>query len=270
MKPIQYSFFKNNKQLKTDAKEDLQHSWKDAILATTVAKIIPLVLIFITTLFLVVSLFYFTWYKNLGAKYWKDTLSFGQKLFIGLQWTANARVGLLMFLILLIGVYLPLKYGMERYFLLSAKNETKVEFNEIFTGFKKYLKILGLEFQRQWPNLIAFTSLYIVFRFFNLERLNFLSITLLIIFAGFFLIGLYRNYKTKMVVRTYIENPELDNDDIFEKAKKLMSKRILSYIWLRLSFLPLDLLSILTLGVLDFKFQAYKESATAFYYLDLL
>ena len=154
--------------------------------------------------------------------------------------------------------------------MLSAKNEYKVEFVEIFAGFKKILKIWGIEFQRHWLTLIGLVSLYIVLRFFNISNLNFLSTMFLIVFAFFFTLGIYRGYKTKMVYRLEVENPTVETDELFEKSSKLMSKRVLPYIVLHLTFIPFQLLAILTLFIWDFKILSHKESSDAFYYLDLL
>ena len=270
MKPIQYSFFKNSKSIKEEAKDDILHSWKDAVLVTTVTKIIPKLIMFFTLVFLGIGLFWMKWYDAWGVRKWKLPYNFWQNFYVGLKWTHTFRIWILLLLIVLVLAYIPLKYGCERYFLLSAKNEDKVEIKEMFAGFKKIFKVWGIEFQRHWLTLIGLVSLYILLRFFDISNLNFLSTIFLVVFAVFFGLGIFRGYKTKMVYRLEVENPVSETDDLFTKSSLLMSKRVVPYIILHLTFVPFHLLAILTLFIWDFKLLALKESSDAFYYLDLL
>lgn len=271
MKPIQYSFFKTRKEIKDEANEDLSHSWKEAVLVNVITKIIPKLLILLVSAFIFVGLFWEKWYKDLGAKRWIEPYSWQQKFYLNLRWTESARGWLIVLLVVLVLVYIPLRYGKERYFLLSAQNDEQVEFKEIFSGFKKIFKILGIEFQRQWPNLISVISFYLLFRFFTSKNSsNILSTLLLIVAVVFLLIGLWHCYRLKMAFRIEVDNPEMDSDDICEKSVKLMDKRIISYILLYISFVPFLLLGILTIFIWDLKLSTQIESSNAFFYLDLL
>ena len=269
MKPIQYNFFSSYKKLKEDAKDDLQSSMKDAVIVNFLSKILPKLMIFFTTVFLVISLFWTKLFTKWDAKRWTKPYDWAQSLFLNFKWTVDARTLLVFILIALFLIYIPLKYGSERYFLLSAKNEDKVEISEVFAGFKKYFKIFFIELQREWINIIAIIVLYITLRFFDITNLNFLSRMLLIIASVCIILGLIHSYKGKMVMRVEVENPEMASDELFEISKRLMDKRIFSYIGLNLSFIPLQLLSIVTLFIWDLKILAIKESSNAFFYIDL-
>ena len=269
MKPIQYNFFSSYSELKNDAKDDLQTSMKDAVIVNFISKILPKLVLFFSTVFLVISLFWLKLYSKWDAKRWTEPYDWAQKFFLDLKWTVNARTLLIIIILLVIAVYIPLRYGSERYFLLSAKNEDKVEIKEVFSGFKIYFKIFFIELQREWINVIAVIALYITLRFFDVTNLNFLSRSLLIISSVGLILGTIHSYKAKMVLRIEVENPEMTSDEMFELSKKLMDKRILSYIGLNLSFIPLQLLSIITLFIWDLKILTIKESSDAFFYLDL-
>lgn len=269
MKPIQYSFFKNNKEIKKDVKEDMQHSWKGAILTVSITKIIPKLIMFILFVLFVFGTFYKKMYSKFQVASWVELekLNFFQQLFKDLEWTMNAKLQLIIALVVMFLIYVPLKYGCERYFLLSAKTQ-HADLIEMFSGFKMYFKVLSIELQKIWMILVSLILVYIVIVW---NKQNFISSSLLVISAIFFLLGIIKIYYSKMVHKVLADNPEIEADDAFEKSKKLMgNKRIFAYISLNASYYPLYLLSILTLFVLDFKFAACNESANAFFYLDLL
>ena len=272
MKPIQYNFFRTSKELREQAGEDLQHSWKNAVIVTFLSKIIPDILILIVSVLLFISTMYNRWYEDWKAKTWlEESYTFGQKLFkVDLMWTKNAKAILILILIALLLIYVPLKYGKESYFLLNAKNEDKVGIKTMFSGFKKYFKVLMMELQIQWANIVGVVSGYIALSTYARSgKFDFLTIMFAVISGIFIIIGFYHGNRSKMARMVEIENPDMENDELFELSSKYMDKRIFSQILLHLSFIPFFIIGIFTLFIYDLKVSAQKQSADAFFYLDL-
>ena len=271
MKPIQYSFFKSNDELKKNVKDDLMNSWKEANIVTAITKFIPGLIFSFVLILIFISLFYTSWYISLGAKKWDiDTINNAKKFFLWLKWTVDARFKLYLLAILIYVLSNPLKVGCENYFLQSAKNTNTLQIKDVFKFYKQFFKIASIDFRRKF-----FMFIGIVVFIFDVEviypaSLDLLLSTFFLIGLSFVVIGVVNVLNSAVVYQVYLENPDLPRYEIFQKTKLLMNDRILAYTKLMLSFIGWDLLSIFTLFILSLRVSSYKASTKSYFYLDLL
>ena len=137
----------------------------------------------------------------------------------------------------------PLRVGCLHFFVRNTETPP-VELDSIGLGFKNY---------RNTFVTLLLTDLYL-----------FLWSLLL------FIPGIIKSYSYRLVPYILAEHPEMSPGEIITCSREMMDGNKAQAFWLDLSFIGWDLLSILTLGILNlFWTHPYKESTNAALYLTL-
>lgn len=137
----------------------------------------------------------------------------------------------------------PIEIGGTRFFLQNLNRNAEV-------------KELGYAFDHEYRNLIKvmfFRDLYLV------------------LWSLLFLIpGIVKSYEYRMIPYILAENPYLTKEEVFARSRALMSGQKWNAFILDLSFIGWELLSMLTLGILNiFYVNPYRNMTNAALYEEL-
>lgn len=138
---------------------------------------------------------------------------------------------------------LPLSYGFNQLFLKFIRGEKKDTVNNLFSGFEKYGRALGVTFLK---------AIFI-----------FLWSLLLII------PGIIKSYSYAMTLYIALDNPELDANECIERSMKMMDGHKMDLFLLDLSFIGWMLLCILSLGIGFLWLVPYMQCSHSHFYEEL-
>lgn len=125
-------------------------------------------------------------------------------------------------------------------FALKLSRRQEATYNEMFSGFGNFGKVVGLNIL-----ILIFTGLW----------------SLLL-----FIPGLIKAYSYRMAVYNLIDNPEIGIRDAITKSRKMMDGHKMDLFLLELSFIPWSLLILVTVGIAAIWVLPYIQTTYAHFY----
>ena len=173
---------------------------------------------------------------------------------IGAIWGTFALITLVFFLlnnvagsitggIVLLLLTGPLTFGMAQTALKVVRGKN-IEFNDLFTGFKSFSRAFLLALLKE-----IFIMLWSLL---------------------FIIPGIIKTYSYSMAYYILIDNPQMSANEAIKKSNELMNGNKWRLFCLELSFIGWDLLSVLTVGILQYWITPYKETAYAAFYEEIM
>ena len=194
------------KELKVEAKQQLKGNWGTAIGIILIIVVIELCLRFIGEKY-----FEYTWYSMI--------LSIASLL-----------------------IMTPLALGKSIYFLKLARKENG-QLNDLFSGYKNFLKVIGVSILSEIIILIGFILLIIP--------------------------GIIFSFIYSQVYYILADNPDIGIIECLKESRKMMKGQKINYFVLMLSFMLWGILTAITLGLAGLYVIPYYEATLVNFYLNI-
>ncbi len=173
-------------------------------------------------------------------------------------------------------VSMVLTAGQYKMYLCFLRNE-KTGAKEVFMQFKnrpdRYIiasfLLMLLSIACMIP-VFACGGLSVYFALTGNEMAAFIaSIAMVTAFIGSVILVLYFMMRFSQVCYLYIDNPDMNVLEAFKESSRIMKGNMWRYLYMILSFIPLELLAGLTMGIGAFFLVPYMGTVQAAFYMDV-
>ena len=174
-----------------------------------------------------------------------------------------------LFMSIVLGV---LQIGMCLFFLNIVTGHSFYTFDLLYSYLHEFGKSFRLSSVLTLLNFVCFlpSNVFLDIRESGLRMTNELFLTLGVLQLVLFLIYLPVSLALSQAFYVYLDYPDLSVSEILKMSVKIMNGKKRDLFYVRLSFLPLFLLVLITFGLGLFWFLPYYQVTMALYYLDLM